>query len=122
MNIDQAKPKRQKRTIALHLGNTLAEYQATLLTEAGIKALIRQVEIADNLNWGCLATEYEAGCPRQLHFTHHDSYTRWPNTLTVADHPLSLCGSAVWIAGLSFRSNRLLSSATNVTRPMRPRS
>jgi hypothetical protein len=77
MNIDQAKPKRQKRTITLHLGNTLAEYQATLLTEAGLKAVIRQVEIADNLNWGCLATEYEAGCPRQLHFTHHGSYSRW---------------------------------------------
>lgn len=77
MNIDQAKPKRQKRTITLHLGNTLTEYQATYLTEAGLKALIRHVEIADSLDWGCLATEHKAGCPRQLHFTHHDSYTRW---------------------------------------------
>ena len=77
MNIDQAQPKRQKRTITLHLGNTLAEYEATYLTEGGLKALIRQVEIADSLDWGCLATEHEAGCPRQLHFTHHDSYSRW---------------------------------------------
>lgn len=77
MNIDQLKPKRQKRTITLHLGNTLAEYQATYLTETGLKALIRQVEIADSLDWGCLASGHEAGCLRQLHFTHHDSYTRW---------------------------------------------
>ena len=77
MNIDQAKPKGQKRTITLHLGNTLAEYEATYLTEAGRKALIRQVEIADSLDWGYLATEHEAGCSRQLHFTHHDSYSRW---------------------------------------------
>ena len=77
MNIDQAKPKRQKRTITLYLGNTLAEYEATYLTETGLKALMRRVEIADSLDWGCLATGHEAGCPRQLHFTHHDSYSRW---------------------------------------------
>ena len=77
MNIDHAKPKRQKRTITLYLGNTLAEYEATYLTETGLKALIRRVETADSINWGCLATEHEAGCPRQLHFTHHDSYSRW---------------------------------------------
>jgi len=77
VNIDHAKPKRQKRTITLYLGNTLAEYEATYLTETGLKALIRRVETADSINWGCLATEHEAGCPRQLHFTHHDSYSRW---------------------------------------------
>ena len=77
MNIDQAKPKRQKRTITLYLGNTLGEYEATYLTETGLKALIRRVETADSINWGCLATGHEAGCPRQLHFTHHDSYSRW---------------------------------------------
>jgi hypothetical protein len=77
VNIDQAKPKRQKRTITLYLGNTLAEYEATYLTEIGLKALIRRVETADSLDWGCLATGHEAGCPRQLHFTHHDSYNRW---------------------------------------------
>jgi hypothetical protein len=77
VNIDQAKPKRQKRTITLYLGNTLGEYEATYLTETGLKALIRRVETADSINWGCLATGHEAGCPRQLHFTHHDSYSRW---------------------------------------------
>jgi hypothetical protein len=77
MNIDQAKPKRQNRTVTLHLGNTLSEYETTYLTAAGIKALIRKVEIADSLDWGCLATEHEAGCRRQLQFTHHDSYSRW---------------------------------------------
>ena len=76
MNIDQVKPKRQKRTITLYLGNTLAEYEATYLTESGIKALVSRVETADSVDWGCLATEHEAGCPRQLHFTHHDSYSR----------------------------------------------
>ena len=76
MNIDQAKPKRQNRTITLHLGNTLTEYETTYLGEAGIKALIRRVEIADSVDWGCLATGHETGCSRHLHFTHHDSYTR----------------------------------------------
>jgi hypothetical protein len=74
VNIDQTKPKRQKRTITLYLGNTLAEYEATYLTEIGLKALIRRVEIADSLDWGCLATGHEVGCPRQLHFTHHIHY------------------------------------------------
>jgi hypothetical protein len=76
MTITQAKPKRQNRTITLHLGNTLTEYESTYLNEAGRKALIRRVEIADSLDWGCLASGHQAGCPRQLHFTHHDSYTR----------------------------------------------
>ena len=76
MNIGRTKPERQKRTITLYLGNTLAEYEATYLTETGLEALIRRVEIADSLDWGCLATAHKAGCPRQLHFTHHDSYTR----------------------------------------------
>jgi hypothetical protein len=77
VTIAQTKPKRQKRTITLYLGNTLADYEMTYLTQAGLKALIGKVELADSLNWGCLATEHEAGCPRQLQFTHHDSYTRW---------------------------------------------
>jgi hypothetical protein len=77
MTIDQAKPKRQNRTVTLYLGNTLAEYETTYLSEAGIKALIRKVEIADSLDWGCLATAHEPDCPRQLQFTHHDSYSRW---------------------------------------------
>lgn len=76
MNINQAKPKRQKRTITLYLGNTLAEYEASYLNETRLKALMGRVEIADSLDWGCLATGHEAGCPRQLHFTHHDSYSR----------------------------------------------
>lgn len=77
MNIDESKRNRQNRTITLHLGNTLAEYETTYLSETGLAALIRRVEIADSLDWGCLATGHEAACPRQLHFTHHDSYRRW---------------------------------------------
>jgi hypothetical protein len=76
VNIVEVKPNRQNRTITLHLGNTLAEYETTYLTETGLKALIRKVEIADSLDWGCLATGHEADCPRQLHFSHHDRYTR----------------------------------------------
>jgi len=77
MNIDETKPNRQNRTITLHLGNTLAEYESTYLSETGLAALIRRVEIADSLDWGCLANGHEMGCPRQLHFTHHNSYRRW---------------------------------------------
>jgi hypothetical protein len=77
MNIDETKPNRQNRTITLHLGNTLAEYESTYLSQTGLVALIRRVEIADSLDWGCLATGHEGECPRQLHFTHHDSYRRW---------------------------------------------
>jgi len=76
VNIDQTKPTRQNRTITLHLGNTLSEYETTYLSEAGVKALIGRVEIADSVDWGCLATGHKEGCPRQLQFTHHDSYTR----------------------------------------------
>ena len=77
MNIDETKPNRQNRTITLHLGNTLAEYESTYLSKTGLAALIRRVEIADSLDWGCLASGHEVGCPRHLHFTHHDSYRRW---------------------------------------------
>ena len=49
MTIDQPKPKRQNRTVTLHLGNTLSEYETTYLSEAGIKALLGRVEIADTL-------------------------------------------------------------------------
>jgi hypothetical protein len=76
VTINQVKPKRQNRTITLYLGKTLSEYETTYLSEAGIKALIERVEIADSLDWGCLATGHEAGCARQLQFTHHDSYSR----------------------------------------------
>lgn len=77
MNKPEAKPKRQKRTITLHLGNPLAEYEATYLSEEGIQAVIHKVEIADSLDWGCLATEHNQGCPRRLRFTYHGSYSRW---------------------------------------------
>jgi hypothetical protein len=77
MSIAEAKAKRKNRTVTLHLGNTLTEYESTYLKEEGIQALIRQVEIADSLNWGCLATGHDADCPRLLQFTHHDSYVRW---------------------------------------------
>jgi len=77
MTIAEGKAKRQNRTITLHLGNTLADYEKNYLSEGGIEALIEKVEIADSLNWGCLATGHQAECPRQLRFTHHDSYSRW---------------------------------------------
>lgn len=76
-SINETEQKRQNRTVTLYLGNTLAEYQKMISTEDGIQALIRRVEIADSLNWGHLADRHHADCPRHLHFTHHDSYTRW---------------------------------------------
>ena len=76
-SINETEQKRQNRTVTLYLGNTLAEYQKMISTEDGIQALIRRVEIADSLNWGHLADGHHADCPRHLHFTHHDSYTRW---------------------------------------------
>jgi len=74
---NETEQKRQNRTITLYLGNTLAEYQEMISTESGIQALIERVETADSLNWGHLADGHHAECPRWLHFTHHDSYTRW---------------------------------------------
>ena len=88
MTIAQSKPKRQNRTITLYLGNTLADYETTYLSEAGVKALISKVELADSLNWGCLATEHGADCPRQLQFTHHDSYTRWAKHFNGRQSPI----------------------------------
>jgi hypothetical protein len=76
-SINQTKEKRQNRTVTLYLGTTLAEYEKMISTEDGIQALIQRVEIADSLNWGHLANGHHSGCPRQLHFTHHDSYERW---------------------------------------------
>jgi transposase len=70
------KAKRQDRTIVLYLGNTLADYKARFLAEQGIPTLIARVETADSLNWGHLANGHKAGCPRRLHFTHHNGYTR----------------------------------------------
>jgi hypothetical protein len=51
-SVTETKPKRHalRRTVTLHLGNTLAEYQAMISTEEGIQDLIRHVEIADSLN------------------------------------------------------------------------
>ncbi len=77
MTIPEKKAKRQNRTITLYLGQTLAEYETTYLNQEGIEAVIQKVEIADSLNWGCLATGHKAGCPRQLQFTPHSNYTRW---------------------------------------------
>jgi len=71
------KPERQNRTVTLHLGNTLAEYEEMIRAADGMPELIRRVEVADSLNWGHLADGHAADCPRHLHFTHHDSYTRW---------------------------------------------
>ena len=77
ISVNETKQKRQNRTVTLHLGNTLAEYQEMISTEEGMQTLIQQVEIADSLNWGHLADGHHAGCPRCLRFTHHDGYTRW---------------------------------------------
>jgi hypothetical protein len=73
----ETEPKRQNRTVTLYLGNILAEYEALISTKEGIEKLVRQVEVADSINWGHLADGHEPDCPRCLHFTHHDSYTRW---------------------------------------------
>ena len=76
-SVAETKPNRQNRTVTLHLGNTLAEYQSMISTEEGIQDLIRRVEVADSLNWGPLAHGHQADCPRCLQFTHHDAYLRW---------------------------------------------
>src|SRR5881397_2224503 len=76
MSIDAIPPQRQNRTVVLHLGNTLTEYHALIATSEGIQELIRRVEIADSLNWGHLADRHAPDCVRQLHFTHHQTYTR----------------------------------------------
>jgi hypothetical protein len=76
-SVNETEQKRQNRTVTLYLGNTLAEYQEMISTESGIQALIERVETADSLNWGHLADGHHAECPRQLYFTHHDSYVRW---------------------------------------------
>ena len=68
-SVTEAKQKRQNRTVTLHLGNTLAEYQDMISTGEGIRELIRRVEIVDSLNWGCLAGGHKEGCPRRLQFT-----------------------------------------------------
>jgi hypothetical protein len=49
-SVAETKPNRQNRTVTLHLGNTLAEYQSMISTEEGIQDLIRRVEVADSLN------------------------------------------------------------------------
>jgi len=76
-SVSETKPKRQNRTVTLYVGSTLAEYQRLISTAEGLQSLIRQVEIADSIDWGPLADGHHEGCPRQLHFTHHDSYSRW---------------------------------------------
>ena len=77
MIINEAQQKRKNQTITLYLGKTLTEYETNYLTNEGIQAVIRKVEVADSLNWGCLATGHKESCVRELHFTHHGSYTRW---------------------------------------------
>ena len=76
-NETKTKPKRQNRTVTLYLGNTLVEYEELISTEEGIGILVKQVEVADSINWGHLADGHHPDCPRCLHFTHHDSYPRW---------------------------------------------
>jgi hypothetical protein len=71
-----AKTKRSNRTIILHLANTIEAYQARFSGAEGVSEIIRRVEIADSSNWGRLANGHRPECPRQLHFTHHDTYIR----------------------------------------------
>lgn len=76
-SVNETEQKRQNRTVTLHLGNTLAEYQVMISTKSGVQVLIQRVEMADSMNWGHLADGHRTGCPRMQRFTHHDSYTRW---------------------------------------------
>jgi len=76
MIIAEAQQKRQNRTVVLHLGNNLMEYESWLSTEGHSDELLRRVEIADDLNWCHLADGHYAGCQRRLRFTHHGSYKR----------------------------------------------
>lgn len=89
-SVTEAKQKRRNRTVTLHLGNTLAEYQDMISTGEGIGELMRRVEMADSLNWGCLANGHKAGCARGLHFTHHDSYTRWAEHFDGTRSPVTI--------------------------------
>jgi hypothetical protein len=89
-SVAETKPKRQNRTVTLHMGNTLAEYQAMISTEEGIQDLIRRVEIADSLNWGPLADGHQADCPRCLHFMHHDAYLRWAHHFDGTHSPVTI--------------------------------
>lgn len=72
----EGRAKRRNRTVVLYLGKKLAEYEAKIMGEEGLEILMRRVEVADSLNWGPLGDGHHEGCERQLHFTHHDSYTR----------------------------------------------
>lgn len=76
MIIADAQQKRQNRTVVLHLGNNLMEYESWLSTEGHSDELLRRVEIADDLNWCHLADGHYAGCQRRLRFTHHGAYKR----------------------------------------------
>lgn len=76
MGIAQATEReRNNRTVTLHLGNTLEEYE-WYLTDEGREELIRRVEVADSIDWGHLDDGHSPGCPRLLHFTYHGSYSR----------------------------------------------
>jgi len=76
-SVAEIQQKRQNRPVTLYLGNTLAEYEARISTPKDIQEMIERVEVADSLNWVPLAVGHKADCPHQLHFTPHDSYTRW---------------------------------------------
>jgi len=67
--------ERHNRTVTLHLGNTLEEYE-WYLTDEGRKELLHRVEVADSIDWGHLGDGHHPGCPRLLQFTYHGSYSR----------------------------------------------
>ncbi len=89
-SITESKPKRKNRTVILHLGNTLSEYQANFSAPDWIQTLIQRVETADSLDWGPLADGHAAGCPRHLHFTHHQTYTRTLKHFDGTQSPISI--------------------------------
>ena len=76
MSILPTPPPRQNRTVVLYLGTTVTEYEHLLAEGPGHPALLRRVELADSLNWGHLAAGHAPACPRHLHFTPHQLYSR----------------------------------------------
>ena len=117
-SVNETRQKRKNRTVTLYLGNTLAEYEEMILAEGGIQRLIRQVEIADSLNWGPLADGHHAGCPRHLHFTHHDDYTRWVKHFDGKRSLVTIIRVRCLDCVRSLRSSPRLSCAISVTRLM----
>ena len=122
MRLIESKPKRRNRTVVLHLGNTLAEYEASLLTPNSVPTLIQRVEVADSLNWEHLADGHQEKCPRQLHFTHQDAYTWMIKHFDGTQSVVTIFECGVWSVRRSLRFCPRLWCATSVTTRTRLRS